>query len=290
MKYVLFFLVFSLFSCNSKKEQEIVLTKNSIKPKSVILKTSIDSIKPKELKSMVLATIDSFSLDEIKHFSEFKSNIFNYYQIEKEDEVEIWSEKMFGKCCTEADLLYSNLLSFNISANIENIKYPIKNLSDASYLRTYVFKETDSLEIYLKLDKNEDHLYHTKHNLDEVLKPTDTILSPFGLSIVNGCVKSEKKFLENGRVKAINVFIDNIFIDTVKLLDTPLIQEFKVNAIFTKNSSVKLIPVSYYRGSKYADICISEIQSSLTHITHPSLNKKYKINTLFNYKLSQKED
>ena len=108
--------------------------------------------------------------------------------------------------------------------------------------------------------------------------------------MVNGYVKSEKTFTENGRVKAINVFMDNVFIDTVKLLDTPLIQEFKVNAVFTKDSSVKLVPVSYYRGSKYADVCISEIQSSLTHITHPSLNKKYKINTLFNYNLSQRED
>ncbi|WP_375239120.1 hypothetical protein [Aurantibacter sp.] len=290
MKYILFFLVFSFFSCNTKKGQEVNSTKNSIKSKTDILKTRIDSIKPKEIKSLVLATIDSFSIEEIKHFSESKSNIFNYYLIENQDEVEIWSEKMFGRCCTEADLLYSNLLSFNISANIENAKYPIKNLSDASYLKTYAFKETDTLDIYLKLDKNEDHFYHTEHTLDEVLKSTDTILNPFRLSLVNGYVKSEKTFTENGRVKTINVFMDNVFINTVKLLDTPLIQEFKVNAVFTKDSSVKLVPVSYYKGSKYTDVCISEIQSSLTHITHPSLNKKYKINTLFNYKLSQREN
>ena len=67
---------------------------------------------------------------------------------------------------------------------------------------------------------------------------------------------------------------------TVTLLDTPLIQQFEMDFSFFKDDEVTLVPISFYNGSKYDDICISEIQSSLSKITHPSINQKYKVQEL----------
>ena len=66
------------------------------------------------------------------------------------------------------------------------------------------------------------------------------------------------------------------------LQDIPLIQEFNANFPFFKNDIIKLVPISYYEGSKYNDVCISEIQSSLAHITYPNLNKRYVLRELQN--------
>ena len=92
--------------------------------------------------------------------------------------------------------------------------------------------------------------------------------------------KSKKTFKENGRVNEMKVYLNSKYIATVKLQDTPLIQEFEIDFIFSKNDSLTLVPLNYYKGTKYDDICISEIQSSLAQITHPSINRKYKVDEL----------
>lgn len=238
-----------------------------------------------ENESLILATIDSVSLNEIKQGEKTNQSIFDYYKKETVDEVDIWSDKMFGRCCSEADMQYSELLYFEISTNTKNDKYPVSNLSDKMYRTTYAFKEDQNVEIYLKLKRNtEHHSYFTNLYEDEVLKPNDTILKPFKLSLVNGYTKSKEVFNKNGRVKGMKVFINNNYKNTVMLKDTPLVQEFILDFIFYKNDVIKLIPISYYKGSTYTDICISEIQSSLADITHPSLNKKYVIRELQNKK------
>lgn len=116
--------------------------------------------------------------------------------------------------------------------------------------------------------------------IDDVLKTKDTILKPFRLSVVNGYVKSEQTFKENGRIKQFKVFLNDNFQGSVELLDTPLVQEFNLDFIFTKNDVVTLIPINYYKGTKYNDVCISEIQSSLSQITHFTINKKYNVREL----------
>ncbi len=227
------------------------------------------------------ATIDSISINEIKRFCDTKySTIYDYYKHEKIDEVAIWSDKMFGRCCTEADLDYSELLKFEITASTSNTKYPSDNLSDHYYRTAYVFKENKGAEIHLKLIGVEEHKYHTNLLVDEVLKPSDIILKPFKLSLVNGYVKSEKTFKENGRVKELKILLNDTYQGTVELQDTPLVQQFEMDFTFFKNDEVTLIPISFYRGTTYDDICISEIQSSLSQITHPSINGKYKVTEL----------
>ena len=235
--------------------------------------------KQDEKPNIVYAKIDSVALSEIKQTIEPKNNIYAYYLF---DDEEIWSDKMFGRCCTEADLRYSELLEFDITANINNDKYPYSNLSDTKYRTAYVFKENQNIELIISLKKtSEFHKYHAQLLVDEVLSETDTLLNPFKLSLVNGYVKSEKTFEENGKIKEMKLYLNNKYKGNIHLKNTPLVQEFTLDFIFSKNDTIKLIPFSYYQGTKYNDICISEIQSSLAHITHPSINKKYKVNELY---------
>ena len=73
------------------------------------------------------------------------------------------------------------------------------------------------------------------------------------------------------------IFLNDNYKGSVLLLDTPLVQEFALDFLFTRDDVVKIIPVSYYKGTKYDDVYISEIQSSLGYITHPSVNKNFSI-------------
>lgn len=230
---------------------------------------------------LILAKIDSVSLDEIKQYETSEKSIFDFYKTELEDQIAIWSDKMFGRCCSEADLKYSDLLSFDITSNINSVANPEANLSDTKYGTTFAFKENQNPEIYLKLNRTSElHAYHAGLSVDGVLKSNDTILKPFRLSLVNGSVKSSESFDQNGRIKAFTVFLDDNYVSTVLLKDTPLVQEFMLDITFYRNSIIKLIPVSYFKGSTTDDICISEIQSSLAHTTYSSINEKYVINEL----------
>ncbi|WP_299260240.1 hypothetical protein [uncultured Aquimarina sp.] len=241
-----------------------------------------DNLKTENKQVAKQATIDSLSINEIKQYSKEFSTIFDYYKYEEIDEVDIWSDKMFGRCCTEADLLYSELLEFDITANVNNTSYPYSNLSDRSYRKAFVFRENENVGVFIKLKRNEEtHKYHTELLVDAVLKPNDTLLKPFKLSLVNGYVKSEKTFIENGKVKEMEIYLNNMYKGTIKLINTPLVQEFTLDFVFSKNDMVQLKPISFYKGTKYDDICISEIQSSLAHITHHSINKKYKVRKLW---------
>ncbi|WP_378174081.1 hypothetical protein [Aquimarina sp. SS2-1] len=256
-------------------------------------KTTNASHSVTDIKQEVkLATIDSVSITEIKgNTSGDIPTIFDFYKKEQIDEVDIWSDKMFGRCCSEADLSYSELLYFDITATIDNSKYPLKNVFDRRYRTAFVFKENDQVEISLKLKRNEEsHKYHTELLVDDVLKTNDTLLKPFRLSLVNGYVKSEKTFKENARIKEVKVFLNKDYKGTIQLLDTPLVQEFALDFIFSKNDTVRLKPISYYKGTKYNDICISEIQSCLAHITHTSINKKYKVRELWEIGYALKKD
>lgn len=233
-------------------------------------------------KDIVLTTIDSISLSQIRNIKITGQSIYDYYESESYDEVAIWSDKMFGRCCTEADLSYSELLDFNISTNKINKTHPKSNLSDTKYSTAYAFNKNENTEIYLKLDRNNEfHDMNTYCPVDDILKVNDTILKPFRLSLVNGFTKSEETFKQNGRVKEMKVLLNNSYKGTVLLKDSPLVQEFEVDFIFSKNDIVTLIPISYYKGTKHNTIYISEIQKSMAHITHPSLNKKYIIYDIY---------
>ena len=176
-------ILFGFFNCNSNKKED---NNNSFPVVDSIKISTINSIKKEQV---ILSKIDSVSLSEIKHYSGKKKSIFDYYAIEKIDEVEIWSDKMFGRCCTETDLDYSELLFFAITTNSKNKKYPSKNLSDRKYSTALVFNENENIEILMRLKRKDEYGWHqsqTNLEVDQVLKQTDTLLKPFKLSLVNG--------------------------------------------------------------------------------------------------------
>ncbi|MCF6297462.1 MAG: hypothetical protein L3J08_05700 [Flavobacteriaceae bacterium] len=225
--------------------------------------------------TIIFAKIDSISLSQIKQNEIINQSIFDFYKTETGDQVEIWSNKMFGRCCSNTDIRYSEILNFSITTNVSNKAYPASNLSDTQYRTAHAFKESQNIEIFLKLNLNsEHHLSMTNLSVDEILQENDTLLKPFKLSLVNGYVKSKETFEQNGRVKTIEVYLNNTYKGIVQLMDTPLVQEFSLDLLFTRDDTIKLVPKSYYAGSKYNDICISEIQNNLGAITHFSLNDK----------------
>jgi len=229
VKFLLLIQMLFLFSCKTetKKQQETAVETYVDTTSEIEIKTDSTLLKPEQQQNtMFFAKIDSVSLSEIKQFENEKyETIFDYYQKETIDEVDIWSDKMFGRCCTEADLSYSELLEFDITANVSNPAYPYSNLSDRTYRTTYAFKENQNVEISIKLSRsNESHSYHTNLTVDEVLQPKDTILTPFKLSLVNGYVKSEETFKQNARIKTIDIFLNNTYKGAVQLMDTPIVQ------------------------------------------------------------------
>ena len=255
-----------LFSCGEKE----------------IKKTSVNSTKSNLEVVVDSSKVDSISISEIKRFSnkEYPS-IFGYYQEERTGDYTTYSEKLFGRCCSNADISFTENLFFKITSNFQNKKYPASNLSDTQYLTTYVFKETSNVKISLQLDL--DHSFLTgKYSNKNLLKPEEVIMNPIRISLINGYTKSKELFYKNSRVKEMAIYVNDEYQQTVVLMDTPLPQEFAVDAIFKTNDVISLVPKTYYSGSDYDDICISEIQTNLGKTGLPILNEKFNLMELMN--------
>lgn len=224
----------------------------------------------------IKAEIDQQSVDEVRRYSNKDLiTIFDYYS--SEEELLNWSPKMFGRCCSEADLWYSEIMSFKIETSVKRKEYPVSNLTDRDFRSAYVFKEDEAVRIDISLDPR-SYYFHKEDdpkNPGYLIDPIDTILYPFTISLINGYVKSSSLFERNSRIKTMELSLNGEEKAIIELLDTPLIQSFEVDFVFKKNDKVRLIPKSYYSGSKYDDVCISEFQSNLGKIVHPSFNKKY---------------
>lgn len=276
-------LILSLFSC--KKEI------NSTKSKTSLIKTSDENFinqQPSNIKtkdSLIIKNnvkIDSVSISEIKRFSDEElPTIFDYYKQEKIEEYSNWSPKLFGRCCSNTDISFTENLFFKISSNIDNKKHPISNISDTEYLTAFAFKPGSKIKIDLELDLNNSYLEGNYSN-KKILKPNEVIMNPIRLSLINGYTKSKELFYKNGRIKEMEFYVNNKLTQTVVLMDTPLVQEITINSFFNTNDIITLIPKSYYSGSHYDDICISEIQTNLGEVALTSLNKKFNLIELMN--------
>ncbi len=281
MKNLFIYLIFLglFFNCKTERKE----TSNKVKKSITTQKNTIASGKKQDNQHFIKATIDSVANSEVYYnYKKAPYSIYSYYIEGDFEDYSHWSDKMFGRCCTEADLSYSELLNFIIKANVNHKKYPFGHLSDYKYTTTYVFNQSQKMEISLQIDKRNDfHMAMTNgKNTDDILKEADTVMYPIKLSLINGYVKSKDLFYKNGRVKNMEVLVNDQSVGIVELIDTPLIQEFSINALFTKDDIITLKPLTYYKGTTYDDICISEIQSNLGYITHPSINKKYVFNDL----------
>ncbi|PHS08595.1 MAG: hypothetical protein COA88_06425 [Kordia sp.] len=273
MNKLIYIAIFSLafICCNSNKKQDVE------KPLPLT-----DSVQPNNEQIVYFAKIDSVSIKEIKRYTDKDlPSIFDYYRQERIEIHSAWSDKLFGRCCSNTDLTFNENLFFKISSNFNNEKYPITNISDTDYSTAFVFKSNAKVKINVQLDLEESFL-SGKYSNKNLLKANEVVMNPIKLSLINGYVKSKELFYENGRVKGLNIYINNQYVQSVILNDTPLVQEFKVNAIFKTNDSITLEPKTYYKGTKYDDICISEVQTNLGETALPILNRKYNLMELIN--------
>lgn len=282
---IFFSLLILLALINCKKEKS-TQQNASLEVPSARDRTEFNSVQVvnDSLITNEFVKIDSVSINEMKRYiDDDLPTIFDYYKQEKIEEYSTWSPKMFGRCCSNTDLKFTENLFFKISSNINGKKYPITNISDAEYLTAFVFKPSDKVKINLYLDKNNSFL-KGKYSNKNLLKPDEIIMNPIKLSIINGYVKSEDLFYKNGRVKEMGVYVNNEYKQTITLIDTPLIQEFLIDTVFKSDDTISLVPKTYYKGTKYDDICISEIQTNLGQIALSSLNEKFNLMELLNKK------
>jgi hypothetical protein len=83
------------------------------------------------------------------------------------------------------------------------------------------------------------------------------------IKIYNGYIKNIDLFKANSRVKKFKLYINNLYYATLELADTTAQQSFKIQTIQSKDKKTDLILtfeiVEIYRGDKYIDIAVSEI-------------------------------
>lgn len=110
---------------------------------------------------------------------------------------------------------------------------------------------------------------------NSIVKATDTIVNPFRISLINGYTKSQKTFDENARVKEVELWLNGEHMCNVELQDVPDVQVIEGNFPFFKDDLVEIKPVAFYEGTKYDDVCISEMQQFLAYIIHPDIKDHY---------------
>ena len=79
------------------------------------------------------------------------------------------------------------------------------------------------------------------------------------INILNGYVKSDKAWRENGRVKRLKVYCNGKPKCILELQNSRSLQSFKVKGLFSKGSTIKFEILDVYPGTKYQDTAISEI-------------------------------
>lgn len=259
-KTILFFLIILGFACSTS------------------FKKTKATANQKHGQEYIKAVIDEKAIAEITGYSDRENKvdyIFDHYNLEEglEASADNWTERMFGACCTEV-MKFSELLYFAVNGNMENEDHPLSYLMDRNYTTAYVFKQGENPEINLQIKLDRKHAGMVPRN---VLTSTDTIAYPLTIRLINGYTKSKNTYENNARIKKMKVLLNGDYQSTVELLDIPLIQEFTVDLLFQTNDVLTFVPISSYKGLKYDDVCISEIQSCLDWSAHPSLNEKYQV-------------
>lgn len=223
-----------------------------------------------------VAVVDTQAMNQVTNYLDLAENatIWEKYD-QSENEYDNWCDKLWGRCCTEADMRFTEKLFYNISTSHDYKAYPFENAFDGFYNTAYVFEAKDSIVITIQLDNNSDYVLGFNKTPFEKLSKTDRIHDRFKISLINGYTKSEKTFKENARMKKAELWLNGLHRCNVKFLDTPEIQMIEANFPFFKFDEVKLIPYEFYKGTKYDDVCISAIQGNLGYGANPALDVKF---------------
>lgn len=261
-------------SCSGEGEPEGVEITDSTQATIEDTTDAIPAVNVPELQ----AVVDEEAMNQVGQYTEtsFSSSFELYHS--GHDIVERWTDKLWGRCCTEADMSLCEYMRYEVSTSSEGSKYPWENAltSEDAYNTAYVFKPEDNIEIKVKMDLRDDQYlgsWGDKGTLSSIID-SDTVMSKFQFSLINGYVKSEKTFKENGRIEWVELWLNGTHQCNVKLLDTPEIQMIEGNFPFFKDDVVIIKPITYYKGTKYDDICLSTVQTSLGYSCDLDLLKK----------------
>ena len=268
-KYSLIGLSFILFACAGldpvDEEGSLMQSFQEFKPKP---KLPISVTKTK-------ARLDKEALFQLGIYEE-NPEALNSYQLYDQtlDEVDSWTDKLWGRCCTEADMRFSEFLGFDLSCETTNVKYPFSLALDNLFATCFAFKEQENISISVSF-KGDNDMYGrlTNKTGSDLIGDLDTIQSVFQISIVNGYAKSEKTYVENGRIKEVELWLNGAHKCNCLLIDTVAIQIIQGNFPYFKNDVIEMVPISYYSGTKYDDVCISAFQKKLGYGAHPNLDK-----------------
>ncbi|GEM_PF-6292801 len=262
-----------LFACSEEAPKVENTPSPSTQSTAASAIQSSDSVVTMAVERYV-AEIDEVAMKQVGLFDESASikTIIQYYH--SSHDVERWSDKMWGRCCTEADMSFVEWLSFDVSVDKQGSAYPFKNALDANYNSTFVFEKEDSITIAIKF-YNDSEFWEANYqkSLDKFIAKEDTIMRNFQVSIINGFSKSEKAYYNNARIKEVELWLNGAHMCNIELLDKPDIQMLTGNFPFFKNDLVEIKPIAYFPGKFYDDICISEIQRSLSYSCHEKLNR-----------------
>lgn len=80
-----------------------------------------------------------------------------------------------------------------------------------------------------------------------------------GFRIVNGYLKSDETYTTNARARVLKLYCDGDYVESFTIADSRALQTFWLTEPVT-GSCFKLVAEQVYRGSKYRDLCITEIE------------------------------
>ena len=169
-------------------------------------------------------------------------------------------EKQNWKPSSSENLKIEWFSTYQISSFNYNIlyydTYNWHNATDGSKMTAWCFKEQDLDDNPLFIKKI-NYPIIKEHEMIQT-KKFDSPIYVTKISIINGFAKNSNTFSTNSRVKTIELTINNKT-QVITLKDSAEKQTFNLidKADIGKGISFKII--DYYNGSKYDDICISEI-------------------------------
>lgn len=270
LNWIPFLFLGMLVSCNGSQ------TETKVEVDSVVVETQPpqqDSLRQDIKVPLLRASIDQEAMDQIVESQEGHKGPFEMYD-QPFTGIEAWTEKLWGRCCTEADTRFREYLKFDFSVKSDHSDYPFSNALDYDFNTTFVFSNTETNSITINMICDSEMYYN-----EEGISPCDLISDSlfiqerFELSIVNGYAKNETTFKENSRITEVELWKNGVHMCNCRLMDTPKVQTIKGNFSWYKNDEIVLVPVKTIAGEKYNDICISGLQLSLGYDANPKLDE-----------------
>ncbi|AZQ65388.1 hypothetical protein EI427_24560 [Flammeovirga pectinis] len=144
----------------------------------------------------------------------------------------------------------------------ENLNYSVNNLSDLNLTTAWVEGEEGN-----GIGESFSFQFNWKNSYEGYGK----VYCFSGIiEVFNGYCKSEKLWLENGRIKQLKMYLNNYPVCLIELSDSWQYQkvniqeffksEYNLNGKFTlkDNDVLKFEIIELYPGTKYNDVCLSE--------------------------------